>query len=247
MASSAKEDDNEEIWKERCYDCIRCSVKEDCKLCSACSTNKTCEQRRCFAAKKLYNEKVRRLANENMKQIMAKTAAREAETAAPPRPVDVPERKKRGRRKGSVNVASKKISERDYAAARPTRQHSADLRRKRAQLNAVPDKQPRHCLNPDCIHEARMDSKYCSDECGRVLARMRLIEVLPARCQEYFSGPHSRVQQFQRKQESLDREMLTLTNSEKSMIQFLEKLHEFVEKLAICTPEMIEERDDDVM
>lgn len=83
---------------------------------------------------------------------MAKTAQREAAhqaatTTAPSAPVVIEqqvEKKKRGRKKGSGNggaaaAAQQRkaniINERDYVPNRPTRQQSADLRRKRTQLN----------------------------------------------------------------------------------------------------------------
>lgn len=77
------------------------------------------------------------MAAENYRQIMAKTAAREAETAASGsiEPPVEPEKKKRGRKKGSTTNSSKKITERDYVPMRPTRQQSADMRRKRTQLS----------------------------------------------------------------------------------------------------------------
>lgn len=43
---------------------------------------------------------------------------------------------------------------------------------------------PRQCYGPECVKEARINSKYCSEECGLKLAYARIYHILPARIQE---------------------------------------------------------------
>lgn len=265
--SNKEIEDNEDVWKERCMNCIRCNDEKNCGTCWPCRNGKTCDMRKCFSAKRLYNEKVKRQTDENLKAIMAKTAQREAAhqaatTTAPSAPVVIEqqvEKKKRGRKKGSGNggaaaAAQQRkaniINERDYVPNRPTRQQSADLRRKRTQLNAEPDKHPRQCLNPNCIYESRIDSKYCSDECGKELARMRLTEILPNRCKQYFfegpsGGPRSLEDEIKPKRAKINREVQKLTESEKNMMAFLNKLVEFIKTQLKLQPLGTEERYDD--
>ncbi|CAI2352397.1 unnamed protein product [Caenorhabditis sp. 36 PRJEB53466] len=243
----SRDDDNEEVWKERCFQCIRCNSISDCRQCSACKNNKTCETRRCFNAKKLYDEKMKKQTEENLKQIMAKSAELEAQAAASGNN-DMgkePEKKKRGRKKGTIT--SKKIKEKHIVKSFPTRLHSADLKKKRTQLTAEPNRQPRQCLNPDCIYEARGESKYCSNECGKTLARMKLTEILPARCKEYFSVPRTHEEALKQKRTLLNKDMQNLTTSEKHMMRFIEKLHEYAEKLSKLVPQIAEEQGDDNM
>ncbi|XP_066255683.1 CXXC-type zinc finger protein 1-like isoform X2 [Euwallacea similis] len=47
----------------------------------------------------------------------------------------------------------------------------------------------RQCLGPKCLKSARYGSKYCSDECGMNLAKTRILNVLPARLQEWTLTP----------------------------------------------------------
>ncbi|EFP02524.1 hypothetical protein CRE_03503 [Caenorhabditis remanei] len=256
--STKDNEDNEEIWKFRCANCIRCNEKIDCAACWPCRTGKTCEKKRCFSARKMYDEAVKKKADENLKAIMAKTAVREAQAASTsaasggagpseaPEPV---EKKKRGRKKKEVVMAERLLSERDYVSNRPTRQQSADLRRKRTQITSASNKEPRQCLNPDCIYEARTDSKYCSDECGKILAKMRLTEILPQRCKEYFSPGPAATRTFdteiKQRREAVKKEVEELTKAEKNMIGFLEKLYFFVENQIKLQPLGTVEKYDD--
>lgn len=43
----------------------------------------------------------------------------------------------------------------------------------------------RHCYGPGCKKNARPQSKYCSDNCGILLATNRIFQVLPQRVQEW--------------------------------------------------------------
>lgn len=46
----------------------------------------------------------------------------------------------------------------------------------------------------DCIYESRPGSKYCSDDCGRSIARARLLRFLPQKVKEYWKTiPQSEV------------------------------------------------------
>ncbi|CAD89737.1 CXXC-type zinc finger protein 1 [Caenorhabditis elegans] len=115
---------------------------------------------------------------------------------------------------------------------------------------AEPDKHPRQCLNPNCIYESRIDSKYCSDECGKELARMRLTEILPNRCKQYFfegpsGGPRSLEDEIKPKRAKINREVQKLTESEKNMMAFLNKLVEFIKTQLKLQPLGTEERYDD--
>lgn len=44
----------------------------------------------------------------------------------------------------------------------------------------------RQCLGPACTKYARVDSKYCSEECGLNLANIRLCWILPHRVQDFY-------------------------------------------------------------
>ncbi|XP_023014579.1 CXXC-type zinc finger protein 1 [Leptinotarsa decemlineata] len=48
---------------------------------------------------------------------------------------------------------------------------------------------PRQCYGPKCVNSARYGSKYCSDQCGRNLAKTRILQILPQRLQEWALSP----------------------------------------------------------
>lgn len=287
--STKESEDNEDIWTHRCMNCIRCNEPNSCGTCWPCKLGKTCEKRRCFSAKKMYNESVKKMADLNLAAIKAKTAVREAAASSSASgPMVLPstsmtfgggpstsssgayvpsfsaapekEKKKRGRKKKSELAAAaaaaaqkdRRINEMDYVPHRPTRQQLADLRRKRTTVNefqSVTVTEPRQCLQPDCLSEARPESKYCSDRCGKILAKMRLTEVLPQRVKEYFgpgpAGPRTFEQDIQDRKVIVEADMQRLNDSEKSLMRFIEKLHAFVEKQIPLPPLGITEKDDE--
>ncbi|KAF7647758.1 hypothetical protein LDENG_00167220 [Lucifuga dentata] len=47
----------------------------------------------------------------------------------------------------------------------------------------------RQCLGPGCVEPARLNSKYCSEDCGMKLAANRIYEILPQRIQQWQQSP----------------------------------------------------------
>ncbi|KAM7411063.1 hypothetical protein PAMA_021173 [Pampus argenteus] len=47
----------------------------------------------------------------------------------------------------------------------------------------------RQCLGPGCVEPARVNSKYCSEDCGMKLAANRIYEILPQRIQQWQQSP----------------------------------------------------------
>ncbi|XP_034027739.1 CXXC-type zinc finger protein 1a isoform X2 [Thalassophryne amazonica] len=47
----------------------------------------------------------------------------------------------------------------------------------------------RQCLGPSCVEPARLNSKYCSEDCGMKLATNRIYEILPQRIQQWQQSP----------------------------------------------------------
>ncbi|KAK6033993.1 hypothetical protein COOONC_28504, partial [Cooperia oncophora] len=45
---------------------------------------------------------------------------------------------------------------------------------------------PRQCIETECTKVARDGSKYCSDECGVKLAKLRLLTLLPKKVEDYY-------------------------------------------------------------
>ncbi|CAI5449316.1 unnamed protein product [Caenorhabditis angaria] len=239
--------ENEEVWKMRCEECVRCSTKENCNECEPCQVQKHCLKRRCFQAKRLYQDKLakekkleekRRKDAENLNLSIASVASGNFSLNE--------KAQKKGRKSGNEKekekekMAAKKQKEektkkeRDDGIYRPTRQNNELKRKMTVNRKFEP---PRQCLNPDCIRSARTESKYCSDDCGRILARMRLTEVLPARCKEYFSGPRTHETEMERKKMQYDLEMKELHENERKLVGCIERLHQYIGKMANLKPE----------
>uniref|UniRef100_A0A1I7U2R0 CXXC-type zinc finger protein 1 n=2 Tax=Caenorhabditis tropicalis TaxID=1561998 RepID=A0A1I7U2R0_9PELO len=245
------QEDSEEIWKMRCMNCIRCNEKTDCRSCIPCKTKRTLAQQ----------------TDDNLRAIKAKTAARQAEMAStssaamysadappPPPPQEPVEKKKRGRKKKEVverEKELKRINEQDYVPSRPTRQQSADVRKTRRQNKLEQEEEARQCLQPDCIYEARPGSKYCTPECGRILANMRLTGILPHRVQEYYedgpAGPRTLDKEIEDKMAEVKREFDLCNKQEQVLSTFLDKLKEFVERQIELKPLGTEEKFDDTL
>uniref|UniRef100_UPI003AACA0C0 CXXC-type zinc finger protein 1-like n=1 Tax=Centroberyx gerrardi TaxID=166262 RepID=UPI003AACA0C0 len=47
----------------------------------------------------------------------------------------------------------------------------------------------RQCLGPGCVEPARLNSKYCCEDCGMKLAANRIYEILPQRIQQWQQSP----------------------------------------------------------
>uniref|UniRef100_A0A8P4G311 CXXC-type zinc finger protein 1 n=1 Tax=Dicentrarchus labrax TaxID=13489 RepID=A0A8P4G311_DICLA len=47
----------------------------------------------------------------------------------------------------------------------------------------------RQCQGPGCVQPARVNSKYCSEDCGMKLAANRIYEILPQRIQQWQQSP----------------------------------------------------------
>ncbi|EGT48562.1 hypothetical protein CAEBREN_12844 [Caenorhabditis brenneri] len=210
-------------------------------------------------------EELKKQTDANLRAIMAKTAQREAQlasTSTSHEKVEPQEKKKRGRKKKEVvereqrermqKQQNRQITEDDYVPNRPTRQQSADLRRKKAHK---PEQEVYHepvqCLNPDCIYEAEPYSKYCSRECGMMLARLRLVEHLPKRVAEHFgdgpAGPRTLEAEIIEKQVKVREEFKQTTEKESVLIAFLQKLDTFVANQVDLKPLGTEERLDDTV
>ena len=74
--------------------------------------------------------------------------------------------------------------------------YRAHLARTRPRRNLVME-ESKQCFGIDCVNETRPGSKYCSDDCGRSIARARLMKFLPQAVQEYWEHiPSAEVREF---------------------------------------------------
>uniref|UniRef100_A0A8C5D612 CXXC-type zinc finger protein 1 n=1 Tax=Gouania willdenowi TaxID=441366 RepID=A0A8C5D612_GOUWI len=64
----------------------------------------------------------------------------------------------------------------------------------------------RQCLGPNCVEAARVESKYCSEDCGMKLAANRIYEILPQRIQQWQQSPCIAEEQGKKQLERIRRE-----------------------------------------
>ncbi|KAM6978101.1 CXXC-type zinc finger protein 1a isoform 2-T2 [Aplochiton taeniatus] len=77
----------------------------------------------------------------------------------------------------------------------------------------------RQCLGPGCVEAGRVNSKYCSEDCGMKLAANRIYEILPQRIQQWQQSPCVAEEQGRKLLEKIRRDQqsarLRLTDMEK--------------------------------
>ncbi|CAF0798544.1 unnamed protein product [Didymodactylos carnosus] len=89
---------------------------------------------------------------------------------------------KRSGNKGETTKRKRSAAESNNCTDRSNNYNQADHRRYSSRHRCDQSEEwPRQCFGPGCVHEARTNSKYCSDECGLELARNRLLQFLPMR------------------------------------------------------------------
>ncbi|CAI4224525.1 unnamed protein product [Auanema sp. JU1783] len=70
---------------------------------------------------------------------------------------------------------------------------------------------PKQCMEPSCVKLARVDSKYCTEECGLKLAQTRLRCILPTRVENFWSTTPTTHVRFKKWIEELT-EICTINN-----------------------------------
>ncbi|XP_056628850.1 CXXC-type zinc finger protein 1a isoform X1 [Triplophysa dalaica] len=106
----------------------------------------------------------------------------------------------------------------------------------------------RQCLGPGCVEAARVNSKYCSDSCGRKLAANRICEILPQRIQQWQQSPCIAEEQGKKLLERIRREQqaarMRLTDMEKRFHE-LEGIIAKAKQQVVQHDEEVNEGDDD--
>ncbi|XP_054717963.1 CXXC-type zinc finger protein 1-like [Uloborus diversus] len=86
---------------------------------------------------------------------------------------------------------------------------------------------PRQCYGPSCILPARVNSKYCSDDCGMKLATNRIYEILPHRIQQWQQSVCSADETNRKTLEKVRKEQ----QEAKEKLSLLDRQQEALEKL----------------
>ncbi|KHJ92764.1 hypothetical protein OESDEN_07342 [Oesophagostomum dentatum] len=94
---------------------------------------------------------------------------------------------------------------------------------------------PRQCIEPDCVKAAREDSKYCSDECGMKLARLRLLTLLPKNVEEYFKEqPQSELRTLEELR-AIDQKIGQIQRQTETMLGYVRIIQRYVTAMKSTT------------
>eukprot|EP00066_Takifugu_rubripes_P001635 XP_003962964.1 PREDICTED: CXXC-type zinc finger protein 1-like [Takifugu rubripes] len=99
----------------------------------------------------------------------------------------------------------------------------------------------RQCLGPGCVQPARVNSKYCSEDCGMKLAANRIYEILPQRIQQWQQSPCVAEEMGRRQLERIRKEQqaarLRLTLMEK-------RFHELEGIIAVAKQQQVQHHEE---
>uniref|UniRef100_A0A8D0B7B1 CXXC-type zinc finger protein 1 n=1 Tax=Salvator merianae TaxID=96440 RepID=A0A8D0B7B1_SALMN len=191
QSRSSKIQTNTERWrKERpspqqqikrsarmCGECEACRRTEDCGQCDFCRDMKK------FGGP----NKIRQKCRLRQCQVRARPWLSDTDDA----PFLDPVLRKRAVKVKHVKRREKKSEkkkEEKYKRHKQKQKHR-DRSKHAERVDAKDPSSLQQCLGPGCIQAARINSKYCSDECGMKLAANRIYEILPQRIQQWQQSP----------------------------------------------------------
>jgi len=105
------------------------------------------------------------------------------------------------------------------------------------------DLTPRQCHGIDCINTARVNSKYCSDQCGLSLASLRIYQTLPERIREWNLTSCKAAETNQKELVNIRAEINTARDKLEEVDREVEKLEQLIAKVKKIAP--IEKDSDD--
>ncbi|GMS83118.1 hypothetical protein PENTCL1PPCAC_5293, partial [Pristionchus entomophagus] len=102
--------------------------------------------------------------------------------------------------------------------------------------------EPEQCWGPGCVNETRDNSKYCSDDCGKALAKVRLMEYLPKGLANYWRLEPAAVRQAREEEERRTRELEVMQEEKKDLDKWYNLVINYVDSIKQIKPD---EADDD--
>lgn len=176
----------------RCGECIGCFQSENCGKCDGCSSSSSCFRRKCVQESILIQrnraiaqkrEPVRKDVNDAVKKETKPESSAATAKRGPGRP------RKEGPTPSNARASAQSTTTAQVAMDEraPPRRATARARPPARKKHEVTKKmESRQCIQPECVQEAREDSKYCSDECGVKMAKIRLLTLLPKKVLDYY-------------------------------------------------------------
>jgi len=153
--------------------------------------------------------------------------------AAPPPPKPAKE-KQSVKRKASKDTRETNKKKRTWRA-----DYSSD----ESDAERITDMTPRQCYGMECINCARIDSKYCSDQCGLSLASIRIYQTLPERIREWNLTSCKSAETNQKELVKIRAELCTAREKLEDVDREVEQLEQLIAKSKTLAP--VEDNSDD--
>ncbi|EYC06038.1 hypothetical protein Y032_0078g1160 [Ancylostoma ceylanicum] len=256
----------------RCGECIGCFQTDDCGKCDGCAGGQPCFKRKCVQESILMQRHNRALAQKaaprkETSEAPKKDAKQDAATSATKRGPGRP--RKDGHPPNARGVGAQHANgdenmderlkfikyKQSYARVRvsgmvlistaePARRPTARAQTSRRRHEAPKQVESRQCIEPDCVKPARDNSKYCSDECGLKLAKLRLLMMLPEKVEQYYKEqPQSELQALEELR-AIDQKIGQIQVQTETMLGYVRTIQRYVMAMKSTTSVSYDEPGD---
>ncbi|KAG7252066.1 hypothetical protein CRUP_023841, partial [Coryphaenoides rupestris] len=149
-------------------------------------------------------------------------------------------------RKNGVKVKHVKRREKKFDKKKESRRHKQKQKHKEKTRHSDRaegrDNSGLHqCLGPSCVMASRVNSKYCSDDCGMKLAANRIYEILPQRIQQWQQSPCIAEEQGKKQLERIRRDQ---QNARLRLTEMERRFHELEGIIAKAKQQMVQQDEE---
>uniref|UniRef100_A0A7N8XSA3 CXXC-type zinc finger protein 1 n=1 Tax=Mastacembelus armatus TaxID=205130 RepID=A0A7N8XSA3_9TELE len=172
-----------------CGECDACLRTEDCAQCDFCKDMKKfggpnkirqkCRLRQCEVRARVSDQPIKDAQSDSLRKKAVKVKhvkrrEKKTEKKVRTKSVSAPKEEVKPRRHKAKQRHRERVRHSERAGEGGAKEMGGALRQ---------------CLGPGCVEPARVNSKYCSEDCGMKLAANRIYEILPQRIQQWQQSP----------------------------------------------------------
>ncbi|CAJ0604156.1 unnamed protein product [Cylicocyclus nassatus] len=229
----------------RCGECIGCFRAEDCGKCDGCAVGAQCLKRKCvqeaILLQKANKASQKSAQRKETTEVQKKEVKQEAAAVVPRRGPGRP------RKDGHANARSGNShinGDKEMIERKPARRSNARAPTSRRKHDAPKKVEPRQCIEPDCVKQARDNSKYCSDECGIKLAKRRLLTLLPQKVEEYYREQPESERRTLEELRAIDQKIGQIQKQTDTMLNYVRIIQKYVTAMKSTTSVSYDEPGD---